>query len=396
MKQKSINYKYYIISSLLGIFVSLFQLTAQTKKIELKGTIIDKSQITIPYASVSIVSKSRGTSSTEDGEFSLQVSNSELKDTLTISSLGFKSTRIQVEKFMNLKDKKIILEESAIMMDEVQLLSAKTYVLNALKKVKENTLSSTHVLEILLRRATTEGGTSKFFVENYLKYLDRGPAYGLGRLQVTQARKSADYRVWKSKDWTHWINYMVQLNPLRPVDSQHRRNLKKFNWKRTGNSSYEGEDVLIVTGQNPKIKWEKITFYIGIDTHKIYKIERGRTLYLYKNHKSGKLVLNYFKHEWVLQNEKVPSEYRNTIANRTSYKVEGSVYSVHTEKDKRRIRDYGIDLDMGLLDLPYNPEFWNNLSLPPDTKFYKKIKSEIEGLYGVPLETQFKLVNKKN
>ncbi|WP_298366244.1 carboxypeptidase-like regulatory domain-containing protein [uncultured Lutibacter sp.] len=388
-----ISRKKYILISLLGIFISLFQLTAQTKKIELKGVIIDEGGITIPYASVSIVSKSRGTSSTEEGEFSLHVSNDELKDTLTISSLGFNSAKIQIEKFLNLKEKKIILKESAIMMDEVQLLSAKTYVINALKLLKDNTLSSPHVLEMLYRRATTEGGTSKFFVENYLKYLDKGPAYGLGRLQVTEARKSADYRVWKSKDWVHWVNYMAQLNPLRPVDSQHRRNLKKFSWKRTGNSSYEGEDVLIVTGQNPKIDWERITFYIGIDTHKIYKIERGRTLYLYKNHKSGKLVLNYFKHEWVLQDERIPKEYRNTIAKRTSYKVEGSVYNVHTEKDKRRIKDYGLDLDMGLLDLPYNAEFWNNLSLPPDTKFYKKIKSEIEGLYGVPLETQFKLVN---
>ena len=44
-------------------------------------------------------------------------------------------------------------------------------------------------------------------------------------------------------------------------------------------------------------------------------------------------------------------------------------------------------------NFPYNEEFWKNLSLPPETAFYKKIKAELESNYGVPLETQFKFVN---
>jgi hypothetical protein len=387
--------KTFTLSFIIGIFVSLFQLNAQNKKIELKGVITDETQMTIPYASVSIVSKSRGTSSSDEGEFSLYISNNELSDTLTISSLGFNSLKIKIQDFINLPEKKIILKESAIMMDDVQLLSAKQYVLNAVKNLKKNTLSTSHLKEILFRRATTEGGQARFFVENYLKFRDRGPASGVGRIQVTQSRKSADYRVWKAKDWHHSINALLQLNPLRPIEGQHRRNLKKFIWKRNGSSSYEGEDVLIIKGQNPKIKWETIIFYIGIDSYKIYKIERGATQYLYKNHKSGKLVLNYFKNEWVLENERIPLKYRNTIAKRTSYKLEALVFSVETNKKKIRVRDYGIELDMAAIDLPYDTNFWSNLSLPPDTKFYKKIKSDLEGLYGVKLETQFNIVNKK-
>ncbi|WP_139956800.1 carboxypeptidase-like regulatory domain-containing protein [Flavicella sediminum] len=387
--------KYIFHSTFIALFISLFQLTAQTKKIELNGVIEDETQMTIPYASVSIVSKSKGTSSNDEGEFSFSVSNNEMQDTLTISSLGYNSVKITVEEYIAKQEKKIILKESAVMMDDVELLSAKQYVLNALKNLKKNTLSSSHVKEILFRRATTESTKAKFFVENYLKYRDRGPASGVGRVQVTQARKSADYRVWKAKDWHHSINAMLQLNPLRPIEGQHRRNLKKFDWKRDGNSSYEGEDVLIIKGQNPKIDWETITFYIGIDSYKIYKIERGRTLYLYKNHKSGKLVLNYFKNEWVFKEDLVPKAYRSTIAKRTSLKLEALIFSVETDKKKMRLRDYGIDLDMAAIDLPYDVDFWNSLSLPPDTKFYKKIKSELEGLYGVKLETQFDLVNKK-
>jgi hypothetical protein len=48
---------------------------------------------------------------------------------------------------------------------------------------------------------------------------------------------------------------------------------------------------------------------------------------------------------------------------------------------------------MADVNLPYNPTFWGNLSLPPDTAFYKKIKAELESNFGVPLETQFKYAN---
>jgi len=52
-----------------------------------------------------------------------------------------------------------------------------------------------------------------------------------------------------------------------------------------------------------------------------------------------------------------------------------------------------FDKDLSEIELPYDPKFWSNFSLPPDTNFYKKIKRELESNYGVPLETQFKYVN---
>jgi hypothetical protein len=49
--------------------------------------------------------------------------------------------------------------------------------------------------------------------------------------------------------------------------------------------------------------------------------------------------------------------------------------------------------DMTLYKLDYNQNFWDNLSLPPETKFYKKNINELEGLFDVPIETQFKFSN---
>lgn len=360
---------------------------------QVKGLVVDGFNTPIPFAAVTIANKNIGISTTEDGEFSLLITNNELQDSISVSSLGFKTFTIKVSDYLALKEKKITIEEDVFEMDEVVLLSPKLYVLEALKRLKENTISTTHLTEILYRRAATEGGKSKFFVENYIKVRDRGPAYPSGTIQVVQARKSADYRTWKRTQWRHSIFNMNDVNPLRPNYSQHWRNLKKFTWNKIGESTYEGEDVLILEGKNPKAKWETMIFYLGIDTYKIYRIERNKTIYIYKNHSSGKLVLNYFKNEWNFPKHMMPPEVLGTDGETLNYKIEAFVYHIETDKKKMNFKSYGGELDMGSLDLPYDSTFWDDLNLPPDTKFYKKLKKEQEQIFGVPLDVQYALVN---
>ena len=376
------------------LFFMLFivvSMVGQEAKIEISGIILDDAKGTIPYASISILEKSKGTSSTEDGEFSMLITKNELQDTLTISSLGFDTFKIKIQDFLALKEKKIILKESVVKMNEIVLLKPSEYVMNAIERLKDNTLSDNHQLNLLYRRAATEGGKSKFFVENFIKLKTRGPAYSLGTVEVTEVRKSADYRIWKRIQWTHSITYMGTGNPLSPSDK--RPNLKKYDWKKIGDSSYEGEDVVIVKGTG-KNKYDFITFYIGLNNYAIYKIEAPRTLFLYKKHKSGKLHLNYYAREWGFGRDMIPEQYWDTEAEKMTYRLEAFVYDVETDKKKIDVRSFGGDTDMGSIDLPYHPEFWKSLSMPPDTKFFKKIKSELEGMYGVSLETQFELSNK--
>jgi hypothetical protein len=367
---------------------------SQVKTIEMNGIITDGTNFPLPYVAVGIVDKNLGTSSTEDGEFYFKVSNNNLQDSLFVSYLGFHTYKIKVADYLALKEKKIILKEDVVVLNDVELLPPKSYVVNALKKLKENTLYQSHLTEILYRRAVSEGGKAKFLVENYVKVNDRGPASYPGIMQVTETRKSADYRIWKRPQWRHSLLTMYDVNPLRPQESMHRRKLKKFLWKKIGDSSYEGEDVLILEGQNPKIKWERMKLYIGIDSYKVYKIERNNVLLIYKKHKSGKLHLSYYRNEWNLTKEHIPKHLYNTPAEKTNYRLEAFIYNIETDKKKSRVKEFGSDKDMGTITLPYHPDFWKNLNLPPDTKFYKKIKNELEGLYGVSLDLQFQLSNK--
>ena len=46
------------------------------------------------------------------------------------------------------------------------------------------------------------------------------------------------------------------------------------------------------------------------------------------------------------------------------------------------------------MDVPYSIGFWNNFTAPPATKFYKKSVRELESIYGVSIDAQFKTLNK--
>ncbi|MGY6647353.1 carboxypeptidase-like regulatory domain-containing protein [Wenyingzhuangia sp. IMCC45574] len=385
----------------LYFLLFLFSVTAhvygQTKKIILNGTIYDEMNETVPFVTVGILNKAIGTASTEDGEFALMVTENELNDTIYVSSLGFDSFKMKVQDYINNKERKIVLKENVVALDAVVLLKPKDYVQKALKNLKTNTLSKPHLKTILFRRAASENGKAKFFVENYIKVKSRGPAYDIiGRIQVKEARQSADYRYWKREQWRHAIFGIRDLNPLIPTNSEeHSRNIKKFNWKKVGSSSYEGEDVVILEGSNPNKKWEKITLYVGIDNYQVFRIERGKGLYIFKKHIDGNVYLSYYKSDWRFPKWNIPAHLHGTPAETLEYKSEAFVLDIETEdKKKMRIKDYGAELDMAAMNLPYHPEFWKELNTPPDTKFYKKLKKELEGLYGVPLETQYQLINK--
>ena len=124
-------------------------------------------------------------------------------------------------------------------------------------------------------------------------------------------------------------------------------------------------------------------------------------IYVYKKNSEGKLYLSYHNREYksaakatdiiknlLIRNGEEPREYIPI-----AYRHE--VFVVGVEEDKKSFDSSGItgQMDMTLFKIPYNSNFWKNISLPPETKFYKKNISELESLYGVPIETQFQYSN---
>ncbi len=387
------------------VFLLIFMpLTLHAQKnISLSGKVIDDKGQEVPYAAIGIVSKNIGTTSTEDGTFYFQISSAELKDTLSFSSLGFFTHKLPVSKLIQSEEVEIVLEEKTTSLSEVVVNSTSFYVRQALKNLKVNTLNKNHELDLLYRRWSVEDNICRFLIEQNIKAIDRGPSSYLNKFSIENTRTSADYRFVKNDQKLHALKYMEYNNPLRKG-----LNFRSYKWETIGDSSYDDEDVIILEGV---ISGEEtITLYIGLDSYKIYRLEMdkkpkiGKSLtatYIYKNNKANKLYLSYHQREWKGASKLSENVRRAMIyASKTppvyipiAYRHEVYVLDLVEDKSMFQTGESVSNLDMSNYESDYDYVFWKSLSMPPETKFYRKNIEELEGIYGVSLEDQFKYTN---
>ena len=139
--------------------------------------------------------------------------------------------------------------------------------------------------------------------------------------------------------------------------------------------------------------------YIGADTSNIYKFEKSdlNAVYIYKKDKDGTMVLSYHNREYVFW-EKVSPQTKRLLKLKEdkiklSYRHEAIVLGIETERKKIRVSEnIKPGKDIGDYNLKYDSEFWKSVSLPPDSKFYKESSKQLENIYGISIETQFKRV----
>ena len=129
-------------------------------RIVIEGSVIDEYNMQVPFAAVGILKKNIGVTSTEEGTFSFYVSNSELDDTLEISSIGYETFKVKIEDFIY-GDKKIVLKEKVSALEGVVVSAPINNVKLAFKQIKENFINSTHQLDILYRRWDVEENVCK-------------------------------------------------------------------------------------------------------------------------------------------------------------------------------------------------------------------------------------------
>ena len=118
----------------------------------------------IPFAAVGIIKKNIGTTSSGEGTFSFVITVNELDDFLEISSIGFETFKINVRNYLNGKQKIIKLKEKFTSLNEVVAKSPIFYVKSSLKKLKENTISSNHQLNMIYRRWSVEDNICRFLI----------------------------------------------------------------------------------------------------------------------------------------------------------------------------------------------------------------------------------------
>ena len=253
------------IKLLIIVFLSNLLVTAQNR-INIEGVVYDEFDYPVPYASIGIVKKNIGTSSTEEGTFKFFVSHNELSDVIEISSIGYESFEITVQNFLSSRIKRLSLRKKSQHLMKSQSKVQK-YSQKAFKKLKDNTISDKHKLGILYRRWSVEDKTCRYFIEQYIDVLDRGPSSYIQAFDVQHSRTSSDYRFIKNEQDRHALQFMELNNPLRNGPS-----IGSYSWKKIEDTFYEDEDVLVLEGTQKN--GNSITFYVGFETSKIYKVEK--------------------------------------------------------------------------------------------------------------------------
>ena len=280
------------------IFFTIF--TFSQEKIAIQGSIFDNNNYEVPYAVVGIVKKHIGTSSTDEGTFYFVITEKELEDTLQISCIGYNTFKIKIKDFISRESKRIILNEKVTELSDVYVLNPDDYVKRAIKNLKDNTISSNHQLKMLYRRWSVEDNICRYYIEHYINAIDRGPSSYMVDFAIEQSRTSSEYRFVKNEQKIHALRYMEMNNPIRKG-----LQIRSYKWKKVGDSSYDGEDIIIVEGAINKSDFVRL--FIGFDTYSIYKIEMykdpkiGKSLeatYIYKKNDKGELYLSYHNREW--------------------------------------------------------------------------------------------------
>ncbi|MFT5848086.1 MAG: hypothetical protein ACJARX_000207 [Psychroserpens sp.] len=202
------------IKNCLAILVLLFACTVSAQT-EVKNKIVDfLMQTPIESASIYVQNTTIGTVSNADGRFALLVPQEFAKDTLIISSIGYKSYKTPVDEFDNSFD--VFLEEDVASLDEIILIAetrpktGNDIVLKAMEKLAINLPDSAYIQKGFLRHKERNKIEFKWLIESAITVYDSGFSANSSdylKINVDQVRKSYDLR-----DVDSIFNYVAYNN----------------------------------------------------------------------------------------------------------------------------------------------------------------------------------------
>jgi len=222
MKTNSIKYAVIVV-------ICFFSTSVFSQK-EIKNKIVDfATLVPLENASIYVQNTTIGTISNKDGKFVLIVPEEVEKDTLIISSIGYKSFKTAISDFDNTIE--IYLEEDIASLDEV-LLVAETrpttgneIVLKAIDKLKLNLPDSSYIQKGFLRHKERNTKEFKWLIESAITLYDSSyqtKASDHLKINVDEMRKSYDLREVDSLfTYTAYLKHKVN-----------KRNLKAKNLRR--------------------------------------------------------------------------------------------------------------------------------------------------------------------
>ncbi|NVO84187.1 carboxypeptidase-like regulatory domain-containing protein [Hymenobacter terrestris] len=184
---------------------------AQAQEILLKGRVVDEKNQPIPYAGVGVVGAEVGTATNEAGEFLLRVPR--LPQQLTVNSLGFEPTILNVNTTMAASPLEVRLKSSLVALPEVRVRNpaqvAAELVQRASAKLARHQRDAMYG-QAFYRQKQRHNGRYTEFMDAF--YDVRFTVEGISGWQLTQAR----YGQVKEETGVDMMNFSAALR-LIPV-----------------------------------------------------------------------------------------------------------------------------------------------------------------------------------
>jgi len=191
----------------LSIVLIFLGSSAVGQSIKIEGRVLNIKEQPVPYANVGIISKGVGTSTNEAGQFQLIFDQSLSKDTLDISSIGYKTSALLLSKILSNKNDTltIYLSEHHVVMKEVKVTAlyqnAKYVVEEALSNYYKNYNKKRYQLQGFYRGLIRNDEQYVMLSEALVTIDDRGyKKHGDKRVRLDALRKSNDMRTMDSLD----------------------------------------------------------------------------------------------------------------------------------------------------------------------------------------------------
>jgi len=164
---------------------------------EIRGRVLDRAdRQPLPYSSIYLDRKSIGTVSNEDGGFVLKLSSVNIRDTLTISCIGYKHITAPVATLVN-TTRDYLLKTDVISIQEVIIrrLSPLLLLRSATERIGENYPQDPAILTCFYRETVKQGNRYMIVSEAILDNFKSG-YQGNGipdQLKILKGRKSEDF-----------------------------------------------------------------------------------------------------------------------------------------------------------------------------------------------------------
>lgn len=295
-------------------------------QIELKNKIIDIGTLMpIENASIYVKNTTTGTISNVDGKFVLMVPEKYARDTLIVSSIGYKSFKTLVDEFDSSME--IFLEDDVAALDEVVLIAetrpktGNDIVLKALEELSENMPDSAYIQKGFVRHKERNRKEFKWLVESAITLYDSGYDTIVPeevKINVDQVRKSYDLRDVDSL--LVYTSYLKNKNPRLKIKKQNLRRdtiktstlVKAIKWNDTRvnglENLFQGKLNLLRQSGDPKALFGEHIFenhHFELDTvlvdndRKIYKIKIEEGFDFVDLNTKGIFNNGYKAHGWI-------------------------------------------------------------------------------------------------